>query len=151
MLQHLLTVPDTSSAWMRVPRTLYPDRQRPVGYRPGGGHLQPSQPHIGGRVAFITDGHAISYAESVMGYVEGYQLGAIVGQPTAGTNGNVNPFTLPGGLTVVWTGMQVLKHDGSQHHLVGVQPTVPAVRTIEGVRARRDELLDVALQVVRGE
>lgn len=150
VLQHLLTGPDTSSAWMRVPRALYPDRQRPVGYRPGSWHLQPRQPHIGGRVAFITDGRAISYAESVMGYVEGYRLGAIVGQPTAGTNGNVNPFTLPGGFTVVWTGMQVLKHDGSQHHLVGVQPTVPAVRTLRGVREGKDELLDVALEVVTG-
>jgi C-terminal processing protease CtpA/Prc len=151
VLQHLLTGPDTSSAWMRVPRALYPDRKRSVGYQPGGWHLQPRQPHIGGRVAFITDGRAISYAESVMGYVEGYRLGAIIGQPTAGTNGNVNPFTLPGGFRVVWTGMQVLKHDGSQHHLIGVQPTVPAVRTLKGVRAGRDELLEVALEVVKGQ
>ena len=80
-----------------------------------------------------------------MGIVEHYKLAEIVGQPTAGTNGNVNPFTIPGGFTIVWTGMRVLKHDGSQHHGVGIQPTIPASRTIEGIVEGRDELLEVAI------
>jgi C-terminal processing protease CtpA/Prc len=83
-----------------------------------------------------------------MGIVEAYKLGAIVGGPTAGTNGNVNPFTLPGGYRLIWTGMQVLKHDGSRHHGVGILPTVPVVRTIAGVAAGRDELLEKAIEVV---
>ncbi len=49
------------------------------------------------RRIFLTDGRAISYAETVMGIVEAYKLGEILGGPTAGTNGNVNPFNLPGG------------------------------------------------------
>lgn len=149
VLQHLLTRPDTSGAWMRTPYFLYPDRQRPAGFRLNGWRLPPRAPHIGGRVAFITDGRAISYAESFLGLVEHYRLGDIVGQPTAGTNGNVNRIPLPGGFTVTWTGMRVVKHDGSQHHLVGILPTVPATRTLAGIRAGRDELLDVALDVVR--
>lgn len=44
--------------------------------------------------------------------------------------------------------MKVLKHDGSQHHLIGIQPTVPAVRTIRGVIDGRDELLEKAMEVV---
>ena len=44
---------------------------------------------------FLTDGGAISYAESVMGYVADRKLG-IVGSPTAGTNGNVATFVTPG-------------------------------------------------------
>lgn len=151
ILRHLLPVPDTSTAWMRTPRILYPDQERVVGYRSAGWSLQPAEPHIDGNVAFITDGRAISYAESVLGFVEHYGLGEIVGQPTAGANGNVNSFVLPGGFTVAWTGMRVVKHDASQHHLVGVRPTVPASRTIRGVREGRDELLEVALQAVRPE
>ena len=27
-----------------------------------------------------------------------------VGGPSAGTNGNINPFTLPGGYRIIWTG-----------------------------------------------
>ena len=45
----------------------------------------------------------------------------------------------------IFTGMRVTKHDGSRHHLIGVQPTVPMARTIAGVRAGKDEVLDAAL------
>jgi C-terminal processing protease CtpA/Prc len=51
---------------------------------------------------------------------------------------------------VPWTGMRVVKHDGSQHHLVGIQPTIPVPRTLEAVREGRDELLERALAVIRG-
>jgi hypothetical protein len=43
-------------------------------------------------------------------------LGDVVGEPSAGTNGNVNPFMLPGGYSVSWTGMLVRKRDGTPHH-----------------------------------
>jgi C-terminal processing protease CtpA/Prc len=150
VLSHLLTGPDTSRAWMHVPMIVYPDRERPVGTTPHGWGLRPAEPHISGRVVFLTDGRAISYAESFMSFVEHYRLAEIVGQPTAGTNGNVNVLTLPGGYQVPWTGMRVVKHDGSQHHLVGIQPTIPVPRTLEAVREGRDELLERALAVIRG-
>ena len=44
--------------------------------------------------------------------------------------------------------MRVTNRDGSQHHLLGVRPTIPVHRTLAGVRAGRDELLDRALAVV---
>ena len=44
--------------------------------------------------------------------------------------------------------MRVLKHDGSQHHGVGIQPTVAVSRTVEGIAAGRDELLERAVAVV---
>jgi C-terminal processing protease CtpA/Prc len=85
----------------------------------------------------------------MLSFVEGYQLAEIVDQPTAGTKGNVNPIALPGGFRISWTGMKVVKHDCSQHHLVGIQPTVPAERTNEDDRQGRDELLEKALEIVK--
>jgi C-terminal processing protease CtpA/Prc len=117
--------------------------------RSGEWELPPTSPLLNAKKAFLTDGRAISYAESCMGIVEAYKLGAIVGAPTAGTNGNVNPFTLPGGYSVSWTGMKVLKHDGSRHHGVGIMPTVPVSRTRAGVAAGHDEFLDRAVGVVK--
>jgi C-terminal processing protease CtpA/Prc len=76
-------------------------------------------------------------------------LADIVGEPTAGTNGNVNPFTVPGGYVLSWTGMRVLKHDGSRHHGVGILPTHPVSRTIKGITERRDEILEKALELAR--
>jgi C-terminal processing protease CtpA/Prc len=137
------------SARFQVPQFIYPDQANIVGYNASGRWtLPPEQPQITGDVAFLTGPGAISYAESIMGIVEHYDLGTIVGQPTAGTNGVINPFELPGGYKVWWTGMRVRKHDGSQHHLVGIQPDVRATRTIEGLRSGRDEMLRTALRVL---
>jgi hypothetical protein len=38
--------------------------------------------------------------------------------------------------------------DSSQHHGVGIQPTVPVARTIRGVSEGRDEQLEKAIAVV---
>jgi C-terminal processing protease CtpA/Prc len=145
---HLLKEKDTSNAWMQIPQIIYPDQKNIIGYQKMGWNLVAKNPRIKGKVVFITDGRAISYAESFLGFIEHYKLGEIVGQPTAGTNGNINPFALPGDYRIVWTGMKVLKHDGSQHHLIGIQPTVPAERTIQGIIEGRDELFDKALEII---
>jgi C-terminal processing protease CtpA/Prc len=147
VIGHLLSAKD-SDEWMMVPQIVYPDRERIAGYQKHGWSVAPLAPHIKGKVAFITGPMAISYAESVMGFVEHYKLGDIVGQPTAGANGNVNPFDLPGGFSLTWTGMKVVRHDGSQQHLIGIRPTMPAERTIEGVRRGRDEPFEAALRLV---
>lgn len=139
--------PLTSAQWL-VPEISWPDR-RQMKFTKSNWQINPVAPLLSARKAFITDGRAISYAESCMGIVEHYKLAEIVGAPTAGTNGNINPFQLPGGYTVYWTGMKVLKHDGSQHHGVGILPTAPVARTRAAIAAGRDELLERALEVVK--
>jgi hypothetical protein len=149
VLRHLIDEPVDSAKWM-VPRILYPDRLNLAGYDTSGRwRLTPQSPRFRGRAIFLTDAGAISYGESVMGIVEHYRLGEIVGRPTAGTNGNVNRIDLPGGYRVPWTGMRVVKHDDRQHHLVGILPTVPLERTIAAVREGRDEFLEKALSLLR--
>ncbi len=149
VLSHLLTETDTSSSWMGVPQIIYPDQENVAGFTKHGWHMQPKEPLITGKVVFLTDGRAISYAESVMGFIEHYKLAEIVGQATAGTNGNVNTFELPGGFRLTWTGMRVLKHNGTQHHLIGIQPTVPVQRTIQGLIEGRDEFMEKALEIIK--
>jgi len=146
-IQHLLKMKDTAR-WMGIPRIIYPDYEG-VSFDMMGWNMEPAQPALSAKVVFLTDGRAISYAESYLGYIEGYKLATIVGQTTAGTNGNVNSFTLPGGYTISWTGMRVVKIDGSRHHGLGIKPHVPMERTVGGVRAGRDEFLEKALDIVK--
>ncbi|HWM92500.1 MAG TPA: S41 family peptidase [Thermoanaerobaculia bacterium] len=146
VLQYLTATPIISARW-NVPIVTRPDRQG-MEFHFSNWSLEPREPRIKGKVAFLTDGRAISYAETYMGMVEHYKLAEIVGGPTAGTNGNVNPFELPGGYSFSWTGMKVLKHDGSQHHGIGILPTVPAVPTLKGVREGRDEVLEKGIETV---
>lgn len=148
LISHLIDKPVESARWM-VPIITAPDQKGKITYNERGRWtLQPIAPRLKAKMAFITDGRAISYAESYMGIIEAYKLAEIVGEPTAGTNGNVNPLKLPGYYTMAWTGMKVIKHDGSQHHGVGIQPTVPLSRTIRGVSEGRDEQLEKAIAVV---
>jgi C-terminal processing protease CtpA/Prc len=136
----------TSARW-HVPVVTRPDREG-MELDFSNWPVKPAQPRFQAKVAFLTDGRAISYAETYMGIVEHYGLGEIVGGPTAGTNGNINPFRLPGGYSISWIGMKVLKHDGSHHHGVGIQPTVPVSRTLRGVAEGRDEALEKAIEIV---
>ena len=149
VLRRLAKKPITSAIW-NVPKVSHPDHLAFDFQVSRWDPMDPLTPGFHAKVAFIADGQVISYAESVMGIVEYYKLGEIVGGPTAGTNGNINPFALPGGYSVIFTGMKVVKHDGSQHHGVGIQPTVPCSRTIAGVAAHKDELLEKAVSVVGG-
>lgn len=138
---------------MQTPQIVYPDHDKIIGFTKHNwiDGMKAREPYLGDKnVIFITDGRAISYAESVMGYIEGYKLATIVGQPTAGTNENVNPFTLPGGYKVIWTGMKVIKHDGSQQHGIGILPNVYIEKTIQGVKDGRDDFLDKALELAKG-
>lgn len=147
LIGHLIDKPATSAIW-NIPLVTTPDHVN-FGYiSEGRWNLQPKKPQLKAKIAFLTDGRAISYAESILGIIEAYKLAEIVGETTAGTNGNINPFTLPGNYEVVWTGMKVLKHDGSQHHGIGIRPTVPVSRTIRGVAENRDEQLERAIAIV---
>lgn len=150
LMQHLIREPATSARWC-IPITRQPDRESVEWNETGRWDLQPAEPYLGGKIAFLTDGRAISYAESVMGIVEHYKFGEIIGSTTAGTNGNVNPFVLPGGYQVSWTGMRVLKHDGTRHHGVGIAPTIPVVPTAKGVREGRDEVLERAVEAMKAK
>ena len=145
-LQHLTAAPMRSAQW-HIPIVDRPGEMTFV--RGGEWNLLPLQPYLAAKKVFLTNGGAISYAESTMGIVEHYKLGEIVGETTAGTNGNVSPFELPGGYGISWTGMKVLKQDGSRHHGVGIAPTVPATRTQAGVAAGRDEVLERGVAIVK--
>ena len=149
IIRHLLASPDTSDQWMQIPKIIYPNQKNIVGYRKDGWQLKPAKPHIQGEVVFLTDDQALSYAESVMSLIAHYDLGEIVGQQTGGVNGNVNRLSMPGGFEFRWTGMKVVKHDGSQHHLVGVEPTVPVEKTIQGIRSGKDEYVEKAVQLLQ--
>jgi C-terminal processing protease CtpA/Prc len=147
LIQYLLPAKDTSSQWMQTPYIIYPDQEKIVGYKKSSWGLRPKSPRLTAKVIFLIDGQAISYAESYMSFIEHYKLAIIVGQPTAGTNGNINPFVVPGGYRISWTGMKVQKHDGSQLHGVGIIPDVLVEKTIKGVREGRDEFLEKAIQL----
>lgn len=148
IMGHMLTEADVKTAWMQVPEIIRPDREGPIGWRDIGWSVEPASPRIEGKVAFLVDGRTIGAAESVVDLVDVHDLAEIVGQPTAGAAGEVNNMTLPGKFEFRWSGARIIGRDGSDRTMVGVQPSIPAKRTIQGIRDGRDELLDRAVRVV---
>jgi len=148
VIGYMIDYPVQSAKWLK-PEIIYPDHENIAGYdTTGRWRIEPLKPRIQGKIVFITDENAISYAESFMGIIEHYKLAEIIGSTTAGANGNVNSVTTLGGFKIQWTGMKVLKHNDSQHHLVGIKPTFPMEPTLQGIREGRDELLEKAIEII---
>ncbi|MCX6143193.1 MAG: S41 family peptidase [Ignavibacteriales bacterium] len=111
--------------------------------------IAPEAPRFAGTIVFLTGGRAVSQAEHHLSIVEHYKLGKIIGEPTAGTNGNIHWLTLPSGYDFVWTALRATNYDGSRHHGVGIKPTILVKPTIKGVKEARDEVLERAIEYVR--
>jgi C-terminal processing protease CtpA/Prc len=137
-------------AYWTIPLHMYPD-QRNTMWDTSRWSITPQSPRFTKNIVHLTNGKAISAAETYMGIIEYYKIGEIIGSTTAGTNGNVNPFTLPGGYSVSWTGMRVIKHDGTRHHGIGIKPTIECKPTVQGIRDGRDEILEKAIEVVESK
>lgn len=137
-----------NSTWWNVPQTVYPDRKE-VEFNKSNWSIQPKQPFFKSKSVIINVPSVISAGETIMGIIDYYNLATTVGEPTAGCNGNVNNIHLPCDYRVMWTGMKVMKHDGSQLYLKGFEPDYPVNRTIQAAREGRDEYLEKALEVAR--
>lgn len=98
-----------------------------------------------GKVVMLIDERAISQSEHTALFMEQAAGATFIGSPTAGANGDVTNFSLPGGLWVSFTGHDVRHADGRQLQRVGIVPDVPVTPTIRGIREGRDEVLDRAL------
>ncbi len=147
LLDHLMSASE-SATWMHVPRFIEPGGE-PVGYADIGWNRTPSEPHIGAATAFLISPAAISYAESILSYVQTHRLGTLIGMPTAGANGDIVRHDGLAGFYIVFSGMRVTRHDGSRFHNEGVQPDLVAEPTRAGVRSGRDELLDLGVKTVQ--
>ena len=147
ILSHL-TEKKIKSAIHNIPEVLYPDRER-MKFNGSQREITPSEPLFKGKTVFLVNGGCIGSTEGFMAIVEHYRLGEILGTTTAGTDGDINSFRIPGDYRVYFTGARVLKQRWHQFHLIGVKPTIAAGRTIDGVKNGRDELLELAVQKIK--
>ncbi|MBB5621666.1 C-terminal processing protease CtpA/Prc [Pedobacter cryoconitis] len=147
LIAHLIDKPERTR-WLKVPEIIYPDYEK-VTYQEDGWDLEPIGPRLTKKIFFLTDASAMSYAESLLGFVKDLKLGTIVGQATAGTNGSMNVIYLPGKYIFPYTGMMVTNHTGGKHHLIGIQPDVLIAPTITGLKNQKDEVLEKAIELTQ--
>jgi hypothetical protein len=113
--------------------------------------LEPlSDPAFDGPIVLLTGPHAVSAAENFMiMLVQPRRVRAVVGQQSAGTNGNITAIQLPGGFAFSYTGMNLTLPDGSRFHGLGIQPDVPVALTAKDLRDGIDRDLLTAIEVLR--
>jgi C-terminal processing protease CtpA/Prc len=109
--------------------------------------ISTDKPRYRGKVIVLIDARAISQSEHTALMFKAATKTIFVGTPTTGTNGDVTIVTIPGGLSVSFTGNGVRFPDGSELERKGIQPDVKAAPTLAGLRAGRDEVLETGLRI----
>lgn len=74
----------------------------------------------------------------------------VIGSTTAGADGNVSRIVLPGGISTMISGIGVYYPDGTETQRIGIVPDIEVKPTIQGVKDKRDELLEAAIKVING-
>ena len=109
--------------------------------------IEPRQPHYSGKVVVLLDESTQSQAEyTSMAFRAAGAV--IVGSTTAGADGNVSSFSLPGGLETMISGIGVFYPDKKPTQRIGIIPDVEVRPTIAGLRAGRDEVLEAAVRQI---
>jgi len=105
----------------------------------------------GGRTVMLIDERTVSQAEHSGLFFEAANGTKFTGSQTAGANGDVTYFALPGIASVRFSGHDVRHADGRQLQRIGLVPDVPVAPTIQGIREGKDEVLDRAVRYLNEE
>lgn len=101
-----------------------------------------------GQTVMLIDERAASQAEHTGLLLRAANGTKFVGSNTTGVNGEITTFSVPGGITIGFTGQSVKFPDGTQLQRIGLVPDVKAKPTIDGIRAGRDEVLERAVEYI---
>ena len=131
----------------------------PVGYYPGaysvrdfeaGSSLPGYQGKYSDRpVVVIIDEQTMSMPEFFTMIYRTNENVTILGNPSAGCDGERRGFLMPDGNTVYFTVMGILTPDGGQTQRIGLTPDIQVYPTIEGIKEGRDELMEAAVAYIQ--
>src|SRR5262249_20118877 len=102
-----------------------------------------------GKIVVLIDERCQSHCEHTGLLLEAVSDAIFIGSATVGTNGDTTSLTVPGGLSVQFTGLEVRHVDGRQLQQVGLQPHLKVSPTVARFRAGQDEVLDRALRYLK--
>lgn len=104
-----------------------------------------------GKVAILINEVSLSSAEFHTMAFKVASRSKVIGSQTAGADGNVSPFTLPGGIKTQITGIGCYYPDGGETQRIGMKPDIEIRPTIEGIKAGKDEVLEKAIEWIQSE
>ncbi len=105
----------------------------------------------GGKIAILVNEASLSSAEFHTMAFRVAPRAKVIGSQTAGADGNVSTFVLPGRVNTNITGIGCYYPDMSETQRIGMKPDIEIRPTIEGIKAGKDEVLEKAIEWIRSE
>ncbi|GAA4786966.1 S41 family peptidase [Olivibacter ginsenosidimutans] len=102
-----------------------------------------------GKVVILVNEFSQSSAEYHAMAYRVHPNATVIGSTTAGADGNVSYFDLPGGIRTAISGIGVYYPDGKETQRIGIIPDSICKPTIKGIREGRDELVEKAIEIIR--
>ena len=100
-----------------------------------------------GKVIVLVNENTQSRGEFTVMALQAAANATVIGSQTAGADGEIFDFTLPGNFHARFTGNAIFYPDGRETQRIGIVPDIEIHPTIKGIRAGRDELLEKAIEV----
>lgn len=107
------------------------------------------KPKYNGKLIILIDEYVQSASETALSSIETFPNVTLIGQPTAGSNGNAALINLPGNYSVYFTAAGMSYPDGMSAVGDGIQPDIYVKRTIEGIKNNKDEILEKAIEYAK--
>ena len=99
-----------------------------------------------GKIAILINEQSQSHAEFCTMMYRTLPNSIVIGNTTAGADGNVVGIQLPGGVCSYFSGIGIYYPDGTETQRVGIIPDIYVWPTTQGIRDGRDEILEKALE-----
>lgn len=104
-------------------------------------------PYTGKTIALI-DERTVGRAEHLGLLMEAANNTTFVGSPSAGADGEVTEFPLPGGIVISFSTTDVRHGNGGKLQRLGLQPAELVNTTVHSIRAGTDEALERAIESI---
>jgi hypothetical protein len=114
------------------------------------GH-HPVKQGYNGKFVVIVNEYTQSHAEFTAMALQPYKKCTVVGNTTAGADGNVSWFMLPGGVETLISGIGIHYPDKAESQRVGILSKIHVEPSVKGIREKKDELLQAAISVINTE
>lgn len=102
-----------------------------------------------GKTVMLIDERSVSQSEHTGLFLRAANGTTFIGSRTAGANGEITTFSVPGGIGIGFSGQSVRFPDGRQLQRIGLVPDVEVKPTITGIQVGRDEVVEEAVRQLR--
>jgi len=101
-----------------------------------------------GKVVILINEHTISSGEFTTMSLRNTENSIVIGRPSAGTDGDMRIFMLPGKIKTAITGIGIFDPEKNPTQRIGLQPDIRLDPTIEGLMEGRDEYIEKAVELI---